>query len=94
MAVSKRYCSFVQNRQCEYFPCHAGVDEEDFSCLFCFCPLYALGKKCGGQYRYNAKGHKVCTDCAFPHRRDSYEKILARYEEIMAAVGRMDEELE
>ena len=34
---------FFQNRDCEYFPCHAGADPETFSCLFCYCPLYALG---------------------------------------------------
>ena len=39
-----RNYSFMQNRDCEYFPCHAGVSEEDFNCLFCYCPLYALGK--------------------------------------------------
>ena len=26
---------FIQNRACEYFPCHKGVAEEDFNCLFC-----------------------------------------------------------
>ena len=43
-----RNYSFVQNRACEYFPCHEGVPEEDFNCLFCYCPLYALGKACAG----------------------------------------------
>ena len=35
---------FFQNRECKYFPCHKGIDEEEFNCLFCYCPLYALGK--------------------------------------------------
>ena len=35
---------FFQHKQCEYFPCHKGVDPEKFSCLFCYCPLYALGR--------------------------------------------------
>ena len=34
---------FFQNKQCEYFPCHETDDEEGFSCLFCYCPLYAPG---------------------------------------------------
>ena len=34
---------FFQNKECEYFPCHAGADKESFSCLFCYCPLYCLG---------------------------------------------------
>ena len=41
--MSKHY-AFFQNRDCEYFPCHRGVDEADFNCLFCYCPLYALGR--------------------------------------------------
>ena len=35
------------HKKCEYFPCHKGADPEDFNCLFCYCPLYALGDKCG-----------------------------------------------
>ena len=38
----KQY-AFFQHRACEFFPCHKGVPEEDFNCLFCYCPLYALG---------------------------------------------------
>ncbi|MBP8030977.1 MAG: metal-binding protein, partial [Acetobacterium sp.] len=34
---------FFQHRDCEYFPCHQADDLEDFNCLFCYCPLYALG---------------------------------------------------
>ncbi len=83
---------FFQNRQCRYFPCHAGVEEEAFNCLFCYCPLYALGKRCGGDWRYNEKGCKDCTACAFPHRREHYASIIARYGEIMDVVRRMDEE--
>ena len=40
---------FFQNKACEYFPCHQGADPETFSCLFCYCPLYALGDQCGGK---------------------------------------------
>ena len=43
---------FFQNRECEYFPCHEGADPETFSCLFCYCPLYALGDQCGGCFSY------------------------------------------
>ena len=34
---------FNQNKACEYFPCHKTDKPEEFSCLFCYCPLYALG---------------------------------------------------
>ncbi len=38
----KEYAYF-SHKKCEYFPCHKGADPEDFNCLFCYCPLYALG---------------------------------------------------
>jgi iron complex transport system ATP-binding protein len=75
---------FFQNRACESFPCHGGVDEADFNCLFCFCPLYALGERCGGSFHYTEKGVKSCVDCAFPHRRENYERVLARWPELSA----------
>ena len=83
---------FFQNKECKYFPCHKGIDEAEFNCLFCYYPLYALGKKCGGNCRYNDKGNKVCTDCTFPHQKDNYMKVIGRYSEIMGIVRRSDEE--
>ena len=71
--------TFMQNTHCEYFPCHAGVPKEDFNCLFCFCPLYALGEDCGGNFRYMADGVKDCSDCTIPHTPGGYEHILARW---------------
>ena len=79
-----RHYAFFQNRACEFFPCHKGVKEEDFNCLFCYCPLYALGEGCGGAFRYTSKGVKNCEDCAFPHRRENYDVLLARFDEIAA----------
>ena len=67
---------FFQNRACEYFPCHGGADPENFNCLFCFCPLYALGDQCGGSFCYTETGVKDCTNCLRPHRRENYEKIM------------------
>ena len=40
----KNSCHFYANRDCEYFPCHTVADPDNFNCLFCYCPLYALGK--------------------------------------------------
>ena len=74
--------SFVQNLKCEYFPCHKTTDPENFNCLFCYCPLYTLGDQCGGNFRYNEKGVKVCTNCVFPHIRSNYGKVIERYPEI------------
>jgi len=67
--------NFFQNKQCEYFPCHAGADPESFSCLFCYCPLYALGENCGGAFTYTKEGIKDCSNCLRPHRRENYESI-------------------
>ena len=39
--------SYFSHRECEYFPCHPGADPENFNCLFCYCPLYALGDRYG-----------------------------------------------
>jgi Zn-finger protein len=69
---------FVQNKACEYFPCHQCADPESFSCLFCYCPLYALGDQCGGNFRYTESGIKDCSGCLRPHRRENYEKILEK----------------
>ncbi len=44
--------SFFSHKKCEYFPCHKGADPEEFNCLFCYCPLYALGKDCGGNFTF------------------------------------------
>lgn len=90
--MNENHYQFFQNRQCEYFPCHKGVPEEDFNCLFCYCPLYALGRNCGGNCRYNNNGAKVCTDCTFPHRRENYSNVIARYADIKAVVQLADRE--
>ena len=74
---------FFQNKKCEYFPCHKGADPESFSCLFCFCPLYALGDRCGGSFTYTQNGIKDCTNCLRPHRKENYDDICARLADVM-----------
>ena len=69
---------FFQNRECEYFPCHQGADPENFNCLFCYCPLYALGDQCGGAFKYLSNGIKDCSNCLKPHRRGNYDKIMEK----------------
>ena len=93
MPDTKHY-SFFQNRECEFFPCHKGVPEEDFNCLFCYCPLYALGKACRGNCTYTEKGIKSCMGCSFPHVRGNYDAIMERFGEIMDAAKRSDAALE
>ena len=86
--------SFFQNTACEYFPCHKTERPEDFNCLFCYCPLYALGRRCGGNFSYSESGYKDCSACLVPHRRENFEKITSRYAEIMEIVRMQDEKSE
>ena len=83
---------FFQNMTCEYYPCHEGANPETFSCLFCYCPLYALGDKCGGNFTYTEQGIKDCSGCLKPHRRENYDMINARYGDIMELVKKNDGE--
>ncbi len=73
-----KHYEFFQNRECECFPCHKGLKEDEFNCLFCYCPLYALGDKCGGSFTYLESGIKDCSSCLKPHRAGNYEKIMEK----------------
>ena len=68
---------FFENRDCEFYPCHQGVDE--INCLFCFCPFYRL-EECPGNPAFKTKEDgrriKVCTGCTFPHKRENYDVIM------------------
>ena len=90
MDVMEKQYQFVQNRACEYFPCHEGIAEEDFNCLFCYCPLYALGEGCGGRFRYTGAGIKSCDGCSFPHIRENYQKVTARFPELARLAARKE----
>ena len=70
--------SFFQNKDCEYFPCHEGANPEDFNCMFCYCPLYALGKACGGNFTYTKSGKKSCSGCLVPHGEQGVDYILSK----------------
>ena len=78
--------SFFANRSCEYFPCHKNADEEHFTCLFCYCPLYALGDRCGGNCRYTESGVKDCSACLLPHGKGGYDYIIKKFPEIVELV--------
>ena len=79
--------SFTQHRACEFFPCHKTNHPEDFNCLFCYCPLYTLGSKCGGNFKYLENGVKDCSGCLLPHGRGSYSYIISKYPELMELAG-------
>lgn len=76
----KKY-AFFRHSECEFFPCHKTDDVENFNCLFCYCPLYALGEACGGNFRYN-DGLKDCSECMLPHVRENYENITGRFRDV------------
>ncbi len=66
---------FFSNRECKYFPCHKGVDPEDFNCMFCYCPLYHLKEKCGGDFLMK-DGVKSCINCTRPHIAENHDEII------------------
>lgn len=90
--VAGRHFAFFQNTECEYFPCHETDRPETFNCLFCYCPLYALGRKCGGNFRYTQKGIKDCTGCLVPHEKENYSRITGRFSEIREVISLVDSE--
>ena len=87
-----KHYQFFQNRECEYFPCHKDVEEKDFNCLFCYCPLYTLGENCGGNFLYTDTGVKSCVNCNFPHKRENYTALLKRFPELCSMTARREDE--
>ena len=82
--------SFFTNTACEYFPCHPVPEGTEFNCLFCYCPLYVLGRDCGGNFTYLENGRKDCSNCLLPHRRESYGDIIRRYQDILGVMARQE----
>lgn len=74
--------SFFQNKACEYFPCHRTEGDDTFNCLFCYCPLYALGSRCGGNFRYTETGIKDCSSCTVPHGPEGYAHIIKNFPKV------------
>lgn len=80
----KKAYSFFCNAECEFFPCHKTNDLENFNCLFCYCPLYALGENCGGNFTYTENGVKDCSNCMIPHKRGTgYDYIIKHFSAVM-----------
>ena len=71
--------AFFCNKDCEFFPCHKGIAPERFNCLFCYCPLYALGSRCGGNFTYTDTGIKDCSQCTLPHQPEAYSYIIEKF---------------
>ncbi|EGT4830439.1 metal-binding protein, partial [Clostridioides difficile] len=74
---------FFNHKDCEFFPCHKTNKPEEFNCLFCYCPLYALGENCGGNFKYTDKGIKDCSSCILPHKKDNYNYIMSKFQDLV-----------
>ncbi len=83
--------SFFSNKACEFYPCHPVEEGTEFNCLFCYCPLYALGRACGGNFTYLENGTKDCSRCLIPHRRESYGYITGRFQDLCAAMKTLEQ---
>ena len=81
---------YFNNQSCQYYPCHKVDDGEDFNCLFCYCPLYALGEKCEGNFRYTEKGIKDCTNCMMPHSEGGYEHVMEHIGQVTEMVRKLN----
>ena len=77
---------YFENKECPYYPCHERAFAESFNCLFCYCPLYALGSKCGGNFSYTEDGMKDCSACLLPHSKGGYDYILKSFHKIVDLV--------
>lgn len=80
--MSENY-KFFNHKNCEFFPCHKTSKPDEFNCLFCYCPLYALGKNCGGNFKYTDKGIKDCSSCLLPHNKSNYDYIMGKFQDII-----------
>ncbi len=80
--MNYNYMHFTNDR-CEFFPCHTVKDREKFNCLFCYCPLYPLKDRCGGNFVYTEDGTKDCSKCLIPHSEKAYEYIMSKINEVI-----------
>jgi len=77
-------------RDCPYFPCHE-LDENNFSCLYCYCIYYDTESHEGGClsqngtgnwfiYEKDGKTNKVwdCSRCIYPHEKENAKAIFLK----------------
>ena len=86
---SKGNYQFFNHAACEFYPCH-DMPAEELNCLFCFCPLYALGPDCGGNFRYVGEHGDIkdCSACTVPHRRENYDWLMQQFSRIQRLAGK------
>ncbi|MGN0671715.1 MAG: cysteine-rich small domain-containing protein [Anaerovoracaceae bacterium] len=86
MCDKKENFKYFRHESCEFFPCHKTDNADEFNCLFCYCPLYALGEECGGNFIYLENGVKDCSDCRIPHSRGGYDYIMKNYSRLIELI--------
>lgn len=80
--LKKNGSDYYCNKDCAYFPCHETAEADHyFNCMFCYCPLYLMGEKCGGHFTLLPSGIKDCSRCLIPHSKGGYEYINSRLNE-------------
>lgn len=71
------------NTECPFYPCHTVPEGVTFNCTFCYCPLYTLGTKCGGNFTYSLRGIKSCMDCSIMHEGAAgYDRVSDHFKEL------------
>ncbi|MGI6766198.1 MAG: cysteine-rich small domain-containing protein [Lentihominibacter sp.] len=86
----EEFAFFMQNRNCKYFPCHECSNPDSFNCMFCYCPMYMLGEKCGGDFTYTDQGIKDCSNCTILHDKDAHHLVKSKFMLITAYAGRKE----
>jgi Zn-finger protein len=67
-----------KGKDCNYYPCHDGIIEEEYQCEFCFCPIYPCNiEKTGGKIISGRDGSQIwdCSDCIIVHEKENFNKI-------------------
>ena len=90
--MAKEFYRSFEHKKCEYFPCHKNIPEDEFNCLFCYCPLYMLGEECGGNFQYTQQGIKDCTNCAIPHSSGGYDHVSSKIDLVIEKTRKKDSE--
>ena len=73
----------LQDKRCEYYPCHSGVEDSKFNCRFCYCPAFLIDSCPGiesGVATILNNGWKDCSNCTIPHDVDNFEVIIKAVE--------------
>ena len=89
----KNSSSYFNNKECQHYPCHEIKNAKHFNCLFCYCPLYPLGEKCGGKFEYTKKGIKSCLNCMLPHIPQNYDLILENLKKLSKITITLNEDM-